>query len=70
MQALQLAPQAIAGVAVTQSPEGLDLVHEPNCAGVIWNGQPLSDFLSWIDSLVPGEVRLVLDPVCDLEDEA
>ena len=70
MQVLQLAPQAIAGVAVTQSPEGLDVIHEPSCAGVIWNRQPLSDFQSWIASLDPNQLpstRMVLRPHAVLE---
>jgi hypothetical protein len=65
MQALQLVPQGIAGVAVTQSPDGLGLIHEPSCAGVIWNRQPLSDFQSWIDGLEPDQLpvtRVVLRP--------
>ena len=41
----------IAGVSVTDTPEGLSAIHRPDCAAAIWRRQALPSFQSWIDGL-------------------
>lgn len=53
------------GVGVTEAPDGLSAIHDPDCAAVIWRREPLSRFQTWIDRLAPEQLprtRVILRP--------
>ena len=55
----------VAGVDITEAPEGLCAIHQPHCAAAIWQRQPLPRFQSWIDALEPErlpQARVILRP--------
>jgi hypothetical protein len=63
--AYKLETNTITGLHIAQSRHELAQIHYDNCAGVIWNRQPVSAFQDWIDALHPEQlpsVRLVLRP--------
>jgi len=47
---------AAIGVGVSRTPEGLSVIHNPNCAAAIWQRNPMSNFQSWIDTLNPAHL--------------
>lgn len=56
---------AVTGVGITDTPEGLAEIETPGCAAAIWRRQLNSDFRAWIDALDPTQLptaRLVLRP--------
>ena len=60
-----LIPDSVAGVRISDSPEGLSAIHAPGCAAAIWQRRPLPGFQAWIDGLDPGELpkaRVILPP--------
>lgn len=38
-------------IALSETPEGLSVIHQRNCAAAVWQRQPLASFQAWIDSL-------------------
>ncbi|MEM8791676.1 MAG: DUF1826 domain-containing protein [Pseudomonadota bacterium] len=53
------------GLRVTDLPEGLSAILQPDCAAAIWRRSPLASFQSWIDELDPRQLpkaRLILRP--------
>ena len=53
------------GVRLSDTPEGLSAIQEPDCAATIWQRCPLPEFQSWIDALAPEQLpkaRIVLRP--------
>lgn len=68
---------AAVGVGLSDSPEGLAVIHKPGCAAAIWERSPLPNFQSWIDNLEPDclpnarlilpttQTRAAVDQVCD-----
>lgn len=53
----------IAGVAVTDRPEGLSVIRQPGCAAAIWRRRTLPAFQAWIDALDPSclpQARVIL----------
>lgn len=58
------------GLHSIATPEGLSVIRRADCAGAIWERQPLPRFRGWIDNLAPdqlprGRVVLPADRVCD-----
>ncbi len=56
---------AAPGVAVTDTPEGLQAFLRPGCAAAIWRRQPAPAFRAWIDALPPERLprgRVILRP--------
>lgn len=54
-----------ASIGVTERPDGLSMIHKPECAAAIWRRTPTSDFQTWIDGLAPEQLpktRVVLRP--------
>ena len=50
-------------IVVSETPEGLAAIHQPDCAAAVWKRRPLPSFQAWIDALSPDQLpraRLVL----------
>ena len=55
----------VAGVAVTDTPDGLQAIRDAATAAAIWRRQPLAGFREWIDGLSPDTLptaRVILRP--------
>ncbi|MEM9277505.1 MAG: DUF1826 domain-containing protein [Pseudomonadota bacterium] len=69
---------AAVGVGVSHTPEGLSVIHRPDCAAAVWQRRPLPSFQSWIDGLEPdrlpkarlilptNKVRDAVNQICDV----
>jgi hypothetical protein len=74
---LPIAPEAAPGVAITETPEGLQAFRHPGCAAAVWGRQPVPGFAAWAGGLAPellprarvilrpAAVRAVAAEVCD-----
>ena len=57
--------QNFSGIGFSSEPEGLSLIHKPNCAAAIWERTPLKRFQDWINKQKPVNLpksRLILPP--------
>ena len=57
--------QNFSGIGFSSEPEGLSLIHKPNCAAAIWERTPLKRFQDWIDRQNPLNLpksRLIVPP--------
>ena len=60
-----LVPDTLAGLRITDGPEGLSAIHASDCAAVLWQRRPLSGFQAWLDGLAPDQLpraRVILRP--------
>ncbi|MEL6373601.1 MAG: DUF1826 domain-containing protein [Pseudomonadota bacterium] len=56
---------AVAGVRVVTSANGMAHIRQPDCAAVVWQREPLTSFQAWINALDPSHLprtRIVLRP--------
>jgi hypothetical protein len=56
---------ARSSVRLADTPEGLAVIHRPDCAAAIWRRSPAPIFQSWIDALDPDQLpraRVMLRP--------
>lgn len=56
---------AAIGVGVADTPEGLETIAKPGCAGVIWRRQPPPEVQDWLDRVSPSRLpsaRMILAP--------
>lgn len=61
----ELRREALSGVLVAETPEGLSVIGTSNCPAVIWRRDPASDFQAWIEALSPERLprtRVILRP--------
>ncbi len=61
----EIVTDALFGVGVADTAEGLSAIHRPGCAAVIWRRDPLPSFQSWVDALEPERLpkaRVILRP--------
>ena len=52
-------------IRIADTPEGLSVIHQPDCAAAIWHREPAPSFQAWIDGLHPGllpSARVTLRP--------
>ena len=68
---------ALSGVSVSDTPEGLSAIQRPDCAAAIWRRNPAPGFQSWIDALDadllpngriilrPDDVREAAEQICE-----
>ena len=57
---------AVAGLGLATSAEGLSVLHDPGCAAAIWRRPSSPAFQRWIDALAPEQLpraRVILPPV-------
>ncbi len=69
----------VRGVGITQTPDGLRMLKDPDCAAAVWQRTPLPEFQNWIDDLDPDllpSTRVFLRPntvqaavtdICDIQ---
>jgi len=46
----------VTGVRLVDTPEGLSVLNEQDCAAAIWRRKPLPKFQNWIDGLSPDQL--------------